>query len=261
MVQVSWTVHRGRLLQACLRAGLERTCMAGAAPVGGCAWCCVAPRMTHAGGRRSCTRSPRAPRGRAPGRSSWRARAGTRARRRSSSRSRCRPRAAVPPQTGRVLAGARMSCAPPSKDMQHAARRGRPPAAHQVQANARLSRARRRRAGTGKQGALRLASCLTPRAAAQVLPEQADARLPGGAVAYALANADHSLVTEVRGGGYRPACCQLPEQNTTWPGQRREPARRRLALVKAHGEQGALGAAAHALAPAHERLCFPVPIL
>jgi hypothetical protein len=41
-------------------------------------------------------------------------------------------------------------------------------------------------------------------AAAQVLPEQADARLPGGAVAYALANADHSLVTEVRGCGRRP---------------------------------------------------------
>ncbi len=161
MVQVSWTVHRGRLLQACLRAGLERTCMAGAAPVGGCAWCCVAPRMTHAGGRRSCTRSPRAPRGRAPGRSSWRARAGTRARRRSSSRSRCRPRAAVPPQTGRVLAGARMSCAPPSKDMQHAARRGRPPAAHQVQANGgagaaragrRAAAGRRRRVRTGQRG-------------------------------------------------------------------------------------------------------------
>jgi len=86
-----------------------------------------------------------------------------------------------------------------------------------VQASARSSRARQRRAGGGRQGPPRLASRLTPRAAAQVLPKEADAQLPGGAVAYALANADDSLVTEVRGGEDRPACCQLPEQ--THPGQ------------------------------------------
>lgn len=34
----------------------------------------------------------------------------------------------------------------------------------------------------------------------QVLSDSAGVRHPGGAVAYALADGDHSLVTEVRGG-------------------------------------------------------------
>lgn len=68
----------------------------------------------------------------------------------------------------------------------------------------RGSQVRQWRPDGAKHGPLQRASCLMLAAAAQVLPEQADARLPGGAVAYALANADHSLVTEVRGCGRRP---------------------------------------------------------